>query len=330
MRRLLALFTLVAVAIGGVLFHFVFQIDGLEGVLVRRREQAEGGPGVYGPGDESTEPRSVDRVRIGSFNIRTFGPSKAEKPRVMNIIAEVVRKFDVIAVQEIRSRDQSLIPNLIERVNAAGARYEYVLGPRLGRTSSKEQYAFLFDSETIEIDRQATYTVEDPYDRMHREPLVTLFRARGANPDEAFTFKLVNVHVDPDLVEEEMNALDDVYRAVLMDGDQEDDIILIGDFNTGENAYYQLGEISGMTWALSGVTTNTAGTKAYDNLIFHQRNTSEFIGRAGVIDMVRTFNLTTPEAVEVSDHLPVWGDFSAYEGGQPGRIAVRPGEDTLR
>ena len=181
MRRLLALFLLVAVAIGGALFHFVFQIDGLEGVVVRRRDPADVGPegsapGTNGQGAADAEARALDSIRIGSFNIQTFGPSKAEKPRLMNIIAEVVRKFDVIAIQEIRSRDQSLIPNLVERVNAAGARYEYVLGPRLGRTNSKEQYAFLFDSETIEIDRQATYTVGDPYDRMHREPLVSLFR----------------------------------------------------------------------------------------------------------------------------------------------------------
>jgi len=26
----------------------------------------------------------------------------------------------------------------------------------------------------------------------------------------------------------------------------------------------------------------------------------------------------------VSDHMPVWAEFSAYEGGQPGRIASRP------
>ena len=30
------------------------------------------------------------------------------------------------------------------------------------------------------------------------------------------------------------------------------------------------------------------------------------------------------EALEVSDHLPVWAEFTIYEGGQAGRIATRP------
>ena len=65
-------------------------------------------------------------------------------------------------------------------INADGRHYDYVVGPRLGRTNSKEQYVYIFDSETIEIDRQALYTVADPGDRLHREPLVGWFRKFGA------------------------------------------------------------------------------------------------------------------------------------------------------
>jgi hypothetical protein len=58
--------------------------------------------------------------------------------------------------------------------------------------------------------------------------------------------------------------------------------------------------------------------------MFQQPATSEFTGRAGVFDIVREFNLTLDEALEVSDHLPVWAEFSVYEGGQLGRVATRP------
>ena len=34
--------------------------------------------------------------------------------------------------------------------------------------------------------------------------------------------------------------------------------------------------------------------------------------------MMREFELTMPEALEVSEHLPVWAEFSVYEGGQAG------------
>ncbi|NIP84178.1 MAG: endonuclease/exonuclease/phosphatase [Planctomycetales bacterium] len=324
MRRILALLLLLGVAGGAFLFHLLFEIEGLEGVYIRRRSPADHVPVTATRESPSGLVRPENTIRIGSFNIQVLGPHKAAQPQIMDIIARTARQFDLLAIQEIRSKDQSLIPELVRRVNASGAQYGYLLGPRLGRSHNKEQYAYLFNSQTIEVDRQATYTVSDPHDRMHREPLVALFRARGPDQKEAFTFKLVNVHVDPDVVEEELNALDDVYHAVLNDGDAEDDVILVGDFNTSEERMYQLGAVPALTTALSGTPTNAAGTRAYDNLVFHRRSTSEYVGRAGVLDLVRVFNLTTQQAREVSDHLPVWADFSVYEGGSRGPVAARP------
>ena len=84
--------------------------------------------------------------------------------------------------------------------------YEYELGPRVGRNTNRQQFAFFFNKQTVEIDRQATYTVADPHDRIQFEPLVALFRARTMNADTAFTFKLVNVHLDPFNTSEELST----------------------------------------------------------------------------------------------------------------------------
>lgn len=327
MRRILALLLLLVPLAGGGWFFSNFKLEGLQNVIFRPRASEDAtATGVEQVG--LGEPRDPKTIRIASFNIQVFGTSKAGKMRVMEILTQIVRQFDVVAVQEIRAKDQTLIPNFIRQINANGAQYDFVLGPRLGNTSSKEQYAFLYDTQSIEVDKYKTYTMSDPNNRMHREPLVAQFRTRGAPATEAFTFKLVNVHTDPDVVEEEMNALDDVYRAVLNDGDGEDDVIMLGDFNTSEKKLYQVGEMSDITTALADVMTNTRGTKAYDNLIFNARHTNEFLGRAGVVDIVRVFNITTDEALEVSDHLPVWGLFSVYEGGGVGRIATQPDAPT--
>jgi hypothetical protein len=40
--------------------------------------------------------------------------------------------------------------------------------------------------------------------------------------------------------------------------------------------------------------------------------------------MILQFNLTVDEALEVSDHMPVWAEFNLHEGGQGGRVATRP------
>jgi len=315
------LFGLIAAAIGWV-FLQNFDIKGLDNfkVVPRSSQNARDGESLT-----SLPPaQQKGSIRIASFNIQVFGTSKAKKPLVMDVLAGIVRNFDIVAIQEIRCKDQDLIPSFIDLINSTGRRYDYVIGPRLGRTSSKEQYAFLYDMETIEVDRSQLYTVADPDDLLHREPRVGWFRVRGVAPDQAFTFSLVNIHTDPDETDQELDTLDDVFRVVRDDGRQEDDVIILGDLNVDDRHLGELGQISGMTWVISATPTNTRGTAQYDNIVFQSQATREFTGRGGVFDFLRQYNLSVEEALEVSDHLPVWAEFSSYEGGQPGRIATRP------
>ncbi len=262
-------------------------------------------------------------LRIASFNIQAFNNSKAAKPHVMDLLARIVREFDIVAVQEIRSRSDDLLPQFIEQINAAGRHYDYVIGPRQGRGPVRDQYAFLFDAATVEVDRTQLYSVADPDDLLLREPLVAWFRARGPPPDEAFTLTLVNVHVDPEQVAAELALLADVFRLVRDDGRGEDDVILLGTFYADDRLLQSQGRLPGITAAISGLPTNTASTEQRDNLLFDGRATDEFTGRSGVFDFLRQYNLSLQEALEVSDHLPVWAEFSVYEGGQPGRVATR-------
>ena len=118
-----------------------------------------------------------------------------------------------------------------------------------------------------------------------------------------------------------MEALHDVFLAVRDDGRNEDDIILLGDLNADDTQFGPLGRISEICCVLSGVPTNTRGNKQYDNILFHQRATTEFTGRAGVLNLMRELSLTQDQALEVSDHFPIWAEFSIHEGGQPGRLA---------
>ena len=62
-----------------------------------------------------------------------------------------------------------------------------------------------------------------------------------------------------------------------------------------------------------GTTTNTRRTKTYDNLIFQRTTTGEYTGRWGVLDLQNTYGLSLKQALEVSDHNPVWAAFTARE-----------------
>lgn len=268
-----------------------------------------------------------ETIRVATFNLRVFGEAKLRDRQAMEILVAILRQFDLIAVQEVRAAQQDVLPRLIEELNAGGQyRYDYAIGPRLGRTASKEQYAFVFDTATIEMDRYQLYTVDDPDDLLHREPLVGWFRARAAPPEQAFTFSLVNVHTDPDEVERELDVLDDVFFQVRDDPRRgEDDVLMVGDFNARADQLRQLGQIRGLVKVVVGQTpTNVRHTAQYDNILLDGTATTEFTGRGGVFDFLRAYNLTLTQALAVSDHLPVWAEFSIYEGGRPGPLAARP------
>ena len=296
----------------------------VEQALDQLAGKAPAGTAGGGQAPQPTPASRGDTIKIASFNVQVFGTSKLRKPEVMDVLVKVISRFDVVAVQEVRSKDQSVVPKFVEMINARGAHYDYVIGPRLGRTSSKEQYTFIFDAARIEVDRGSVYTVPDPRDDLHREPLVARFRVRGPPPDQAFTFSLVNIHTDPDETDQELDALDGVFVAVQRDGSGEDDVILLGDLNVDEYHLGELGSLPNVVHAISGVKTNTRGTKSYDNILFDRRATPEFTGSWGVLDPMAEFGLTVDEALAVSDHLPVWAEFIIYEGGTPGSVAARP------
>jgi deoxyribonuclease-1-like protein len=324
-RRFLLLVLAAGLIAGSTWFWRNYEVHGLDKVYVTRRGAVAAGSAE--PSSDSPPPANTGAtIRVASFNIQVFGETKLAKPEVMRVLADVVRRFDVVAIQEIRSTAQDVMPRFLAMINVDGASYDFVIGPRLGRTPSKEQYAFIYNRSSIELVPGSVYTVDDPDDRLHREPLVAGFSVRGPPPAQAFTFTLIDIHTDPDEVPKELNALDDVYRAVRDDGRHEDDIILLGDLNSDDAHLGELGQMPYLLAAISKTPSNTRGTKLYDNILFDRRATTEFTGRSGVMNLMREYNLSMHDAEQVSDHFPVWAEFSIYEGGQRGSVASAPGD----
>ena len=263
-------------------------------------------------------------IRIASFNIQVFGDAKASKPYLMATLAAIIHNFHLVAIQEIRTQDDYFLDNFLRNyVNQNGRAFDRVVGPRLGRSSSTEQYAFLYDTAAIEVNRYSVYTVNDPDDLLHREPLVAMFRVRGPPPQQAFTFVLANIHTDPDETDTEVDTLAQVYQVVRRSSGGEDDIILLGDLNVDDRHLGALGLLDGVRPVVRSVFTNTRQDALYDNIVFHQPSTAEFTGRWGVFNFQQAFKLTAEQALQVSDHLPIWAEFSAYESATPGRVATR-------
>lgn len=324
MRNLIRLMLLAVLGGGGGYLFSQYDVDGWQSLRLVPREKKVKEEEKPDPNADIPVRRSGETIRIASFNVHVLGNSKMRKSHVVERLASICRQFDIIALQDIRSTNQDTIPRLLDVINATGRHYDYVIGPRLPyheHEVNQSQYAFLFDLASVEIDRLQLYTIDDPDNLLTREPLVGWFRVRGPPIEEAFTFSLVNVHVDPDRTEDELAQLGKVFRAVRQDGRDEDDVILLGDFNADDRGLRELTRVAGLHWAISSTPTNTRGTHQYDNILFQHHATNEFVGRSGVYDFMRELNLTLDQALEVSEHLPVWAEFSIYEGGKPGTVA---------
>lgn len=262
--------------------------------------------------------RSGDTIRIASFHLLYFGSSVAD-PTTVDTVAQVVRYFDIVALQGIHPNGASAVVEMAQR---AGSEYEAIMGRPATIQQQDEQFAYIINRNTIIADRgDGLYSLGEPDNLLRREPLIGWFRAKAASADHAFTFSLMNVNIERLRAKQELNVLDNAMFEVRNDGRQEDDVIILGSFQAAETDLGDLGRIAGLVATIRGVPTNLNGTEQTENILFQTPATDEFTGRTGVFNFLRAFNMNSEQASQVSDYLPVWAEFSIYEGGQKGRVA---------
>ena len=263
---------------------------------------------------------NVPPIHVGSFHMRLFNSPAVLDSKAWETAATVCSRFDVLAIQGIATKEQDALPQLIALMNRSGRTFDYMIGPRVGPTDAKEQFAFVFDTSRIETDRDQLYTVDDPQELLRYEPLVAWFRTKGVPTESAFTFTLVNVHLDEIKAIEESSLIPELVKSVLADGRQEDDIIFAGVFN-GSARQMNFLKTAGMLMAFENVATTVRADRMLDNIVFPMTATIEYMGRSGTMDILREFNLSIGESEEISTHLPLWAEYSAIEGNQVGRVA---------
>ncbi len=280
-----------------------------------RQYGPNGSNGSNGYVNQASHPGelSPSSVIIGAFNIQSFGPTKASRPHVMEKLVDIVRRYDLLAIQEYRNEDQTVIERFVEQINADGSQYGYIVGLREGHTSHKEQYAYLFDMAKFELTSQP-YSINDPQGTMHRPPLVASFRCKQAPENHGFTFTLLNVHVDPDIVEQELSALHAFMPAIFEQHAGEDDFLILGDFNTTERGIQNVRLVQNQlplireSWA-----TKVRSQRSIDNIVIDGMRTSEYANQSGVLNVMQQYQLNAESALQISDHFPVWAVFSTVE-----------------
>jgi hypothetical protein len=287
---------------------------------------ATGNAPSEGAADQPPAAPTRPAIRVATFNLDGLDDNRLANPKVCDTLVRIITRFDVVALQHIHASNRGVLMRLKDQINATGRCYDFATCPSLDREPVEIYNAMLFDATTVEIDASTVQSVDAPPGTFHVRPLVAEFRVRGPPPSEAFTFMLVNVLVDPRRGPQELDSLADVYRAARdsvhawdsIHG--EDDIIMLGDLESDPEHLGRLGRVPGLVAAVNGVPTTTRGTRLADNILFDRRATVEYTGRSGVLDMIRELDLTRQEALEVSEHLPVWAEFSSYENGQASHV----------
>ncbi|XP_062503305.1 deoxyribonuclease-1-like isoform X2 [Corticium candelabrum] len=254
---------------------------------------------------------SQSSVRLGAFNIQVFGQSKLADAPTLDVIVQIVRRYDVLLIQEVRDKRETAIVTLLELVNNGTDTYNATISRRLGRTTSKEQYAFFYKREHFQIVDSFHY--QDEHDVFEREPFVVLMQGRNNGVGQ---FSLISSHVDPDNAPVEISALVHVYNESVARWSINDSLIL-GDFNA-DCSYVPLREWPGIqlwtdsrfTWLIDMDADTNVATKsscAYDRIVVAGDQLQALIinGSVGIFKFDKFYNLTHDEALSVSDHYPV-------------------------
>lgn len=304
--------------------HYSLEVHrGLDGKFQYVRivpRDASGATQREGTVDQPPAAPARPAIRVATFNLDGLDEARLSNPKVCDALVRILTRFDAVAVQHIRANNRGVLVRLAEQINATGRCYDFVTCPTLDRDPPEIYNAMLFDATTLEVDHATVHSVDAPPGTFHVRPLLAEFRVRGPPPNEAFTFMLVNVLVDPRRGPQELDALADVFREVGKTYHNEDDVIMLGDLEADPEHLGRLGRIAGITAAVTAVPTTTRGTRLTDNILFDRRATVEYRGRSGVLDMIRELDLTPQEALEISEHLPVWAEFSSYENGQASHV----------
>ncbi|MDR1575399.1 MAG: endonuclease [Treponema sp.] len=257
--------------------------------------------------EQAAPPPELKTVKIMSFNIQIFGVSKMAKPEVVAILTDIISRADIIAIQELRSAGIEPVEQFMALLPE---KYSYVIGPREGRSSSKEQFWIIYNAALFTVLGQETWAGET--DIFERNPLGVYFKS-----SDNFDFILVNNHIRPGSAEAEINALPEIvdyYRDLW----NEPDVLVVGDFNA-DGQYYdevlleKIFDESAYKIIIGNEydTTTNANDNTYDRFIITSSAIENYTGNFGVIryDELYDFSQYGIEPKEVSDHYPVWAEF---------------------
>ncbi len=260
-----------------------------------------------------------DNLLLASWNIREFdSPSFGlRSDEAMHYIAEIIARFDLVAVQEIR-RDLGVLKRLKRLI---GSHWDFIVTDEtFGQQGNKERLAFLFDTRKIKFTGlTGEVVIPDGQKQLARTPFLAGFQAGW------FKFTLCTVHIlygknkanDPARVHEiktianhlatKMQEYKVLSEKKLISRSEYENVILLGDFNifSVEDETYQALVEAGfdVSEQLIGKKTNAGKKKmVFDQIAYIKDSKNvQSTGNAGVINFFNTVYTEADQATYVPE-----------------------------
>jgi endonuclease/exonuclease/phosphatase family metal-dependent hydrolase len=241
---------------------------------------------------------ATDTLLLATWNIRAFGDNRCNES--LQYIAEIVSRFDLVAVQEVAAN----LDGLQKLVVLLGPNWDYIVTDSTeGTACGGERMAFIFDRCKVffrkmagEIVLPQTKLIEKTL-QFARTPFCVAFQAGW------FRFILTSVHIyygtsandNPRRVEEITSIAKFLNDRAKKDGES---YILLGDFNIFDTTDATMNALKKQGFyvpdATQGVHSDLGNSKHYDQIAFKLKLDvnmtvfSEGKQRAGVFDFTET------------------------------------------
>ena len=298
--------------------------------------------------DEAIPAKSLDlTLLLASWNLREFGGAKygGRTKEALFYIAEILSRFDLIAVQEVRDN----LDALDELMNILGGWWRYLVSDvTQGTQGNNERHAFIYDTRKLSFGglagelvppavKNADGTLNADFNAA-RTPFLAGFRAGW------FKFTICTQHLyygeaKPDdkqrLIESE-RVVEMLQKRMKSKDRWANNAILLGDFNvfsTNDRTFLALEKANfKLPAGLRGKYTNANLDKPFDQMAFLAPDIERQIHtmRAGVFPFYKhvfrddDLAIYQPGATtrtykdwrtyQMSDHLPIWAELGVDFG----------------
>lgn len=250
---------------------------------------------------------TFSQTKILSWNLENFGKSKSQAE--LNFIANTILNYDIITIQEVVAGygGSNAVAKLAELLNEKGAKWDYVISdPTSGTSYKTERYAFIWKTSRVKLKGNAW--LEKKYQlEIDREPYFATFEINKK------TITVVSFHA---ITKSKQPETEIKYFKFLPQEYPNLNLVFIGDFNCPQShTVFNPLKKMGYTPILQNQKTTlkqqcnatTCLASEFDNA-FYNADATHYIN-SGIVPFYKNFN-SLKEARKISDHIPVWFEFS--------------------